>query len=222
MSTVHERVHRGKKRKLVCTETEILKMANIDKNDVNANQAKNEEESEEKKMAKETNDQREESKMNEEKNIKERANQEMTEENKFPKLTKEEVKQMLQLPDIANDDGLYVPSDGDKVATIYKTTNYDQFIYNTEYLNDRRINFLIYKYLTRQEPLPMIAVRPNSGYWEVVDEQDSLYAAVQLGIPVYFYKAYDSAPQAPRQIDMSFDDMKSIVDFCLDNHDFRY
>lgn len=197
-------------------------MANIDKNDVNANQAKNEEESEEKKMAKETNDQREESKMNEEKNIKERANQEMTEENKFPKLTKEEVKQMLQLPDIANDDGLYVPSDGDKVATIYKTTNYDQFIYNTEYLNDRRINFLIYKYLTRQEPLPMIAVRPNSGYWEVVDEQDSLYAAVQLGIPVYFYKAYDSAPQAPRQIDMSFDDMKSIVDFCLDNHDFRY
>ena len=146
----------------------------------------------------------------------------MTEENKFPKLTKEEVKQMLQLPDIANDDGLYVPSDGDKVATIYKTTNYDQFIYNTEYLNDRRINFLIYKYLTRQEPLPMIAVRPNSGYWEVVDEQDSLYAAVQLGIPVYFYKAYDSAPQAPRQIDMSFDDMKSIVDFCLDNHDFRY
>lgn len=219
---MHERVHRGKKRKLVCTETEILKMANIDKNDVNANQAKNEEESEEKKMAKETNDQREESKMNEEKNIKERANQEMTEENKFPKLTKEEVKQMLQLPDIANDDGLYVPSDGDKVATIYKTTNYDQFIYNTEYLNDRRINFLIYKYLTRQEPLPMIAVRPNSGYWEVVDEQDSLYAAVQLGIPVYFYKAYDSAPQAPRQIDMSFDDMKSIVDFCLDNHDFRY
>ena len=197
-------------------------MANIDKNDVNANQAKNEEESEEKKMAKETNDQREESKMNEEKNIKERANQEMTEENKFPKLTKEEVKQMLQLPDIANDNGLYVPSDGDKVATIYKTTNYDQFIYNTEYLNDRRINFLIYKYLTRQEPLPMIAVRPNSGYWEVVDEQDSLYAAVQLGIPVYFYKAYDSAPQAPRQIDMSFDDMKSIVDFCLDNHDFRY
>ena len=197
-------------------------MANIDKNDVNANQAKNEEESEEKKMAKETNDQREESKMNEEKNIKERANQEMTEENKFQKLTKEEVKQMLQLPDIANDDGLYVPSDGDKVATIYKTTNYDQFIYNTEYLNDRRINFLIYKYLTRQEPLPMIAVRPNSGYWEVVDEQDSLYAAVQLGIPVYFYKAYDSAPQAPRQIDMSFDDMKSIVDFCLDNHDFRY
>ncbi|WP_288646677.1 hypothetical protein [uncultured Lactobacillus sp.] len=183
-------------------------MTNFDKNDVNANQAKNEEESEEKKMAKETNDQREESKMNE--------------ENKFPKLTKEEVKQMLQLPDIANDDGLYVPSDGDKVATIYKTTNYDQFIYNTEYLNDRRINFLIYKYLTRQEPLPMIAVRPNSGYWEVVDEQDSLYAAVQLGIPVYFYKAYDSAPQAPRQIDMSFDDMKAIVDFCLDNHDFRY
>ncbi|OXC21474.1 hypothetical protein AYP83_09570 [Lactobacillus crispatus] len=129
---------------------------------------------------------------------------------------------MLQLPDIANDDGLYVPSDGDEVAKIYKTTNYDQFIYNTEYLNDRRINFLIYKYLTRQEPLPMIAVRPNSGYWEVVDEQDSLYAAVQLGIPVYFYKAYDSAPQAPRQIDMSFDDMKAIVDFCLDNHDFRY
>lgn len=218
MSTVHERVHRGKKRKLVCIETEILKMTNFDKNDVNANQAKNEKENEEKKMAKETNDQREESKMNEEKDIKERANQ----ENKFPKLTKEEIKQMLQLPDIVNDDGLYVPSDGDKVATIYKTTNYDQFIYNTEYLNDRRINFLIYKYLTRQEPLPMIAVRPNSGYWEVVDEQDSLYAAVQLGIPVYFYKAYDSAPQAPRQIDMSFDDMKAIVDFCLDNHDFRY
>lgn len=193
-------------------------MTNFDKNDVNANQAKNEKENEEKKMAKETNDQREESKMNEEKDIKERANQ----ENKFPKLTKEEIKQMLQLPDIVNDDGLYVPSDGDKVATIYKTTNYDQFIYNTEYLNDRRINFLIYKYLTRQEPLPMIAVRPNSGYWEVVDEQDSLYAAVQLGIPVYFYKAYDSAPQAPRQIDMSFDDMKAIVDFCLDNHDFRY
>lgn len=197
-------------------------MTNFDKNDVNANQAKNEEKNEEKKMAKETNDQREESKMNEEKDIKERANQKMAEENKFPKLTKEEVKQMLQLPDIANDDGLYVPSDGDEVAKIYKTTNYDQFIYNTEYLNDRRINFLIYKYLTRQEPLPMIAVRPNSGYWEVVDEQDSLYAAVQLGIPVYFYKAYDSAPQAPRQIDMSFDDMKSIVDFCLDNHDFRY
>lgn len=197
-------------------------MTNFDKNDVNANQAKNEEENEEKKMAKETNDQKEESKMNEEKDIKERANQKMAEENKFPKLTKEEVKQMLQLPDIANDDGLYVPSDGDEVAKIYKTTNYDQFIYNTEYLNDRRINFLIYKYLTRQEPLPMIAVRPNSGYWEVVDEQDSLYAAVQLGIPVYFYKAYDSAPQAPRQIDMSFDDMKSIVDFCLDNHDFRY
>ena len=193
-------------------------MANIDKNDVNANQAKNEKENEEKKMAKETNDQREESKMNEEKDIKERANQ----ENKFPKLTKEEIKQMLQLPDIANDDGLYVPSDGDEVSKIYKTTNYGQFIYNTEYLNDRRINFLIYKYLTRQEPLPMIAVRPNSGYWEVVDEQDSLYAAVQLGIPVYFYKAYDSAPQAPRQIDMSFDDMKAIVDFCLDNHDFRY
>ena len=193
-------------------------MANIDKNDVNANQAKNEEENEEKKMAKETNDQREESKMNEEKDIRERVNQ----ESKFPKLTKEEVKQMLQLPDIANDDGLYVPSDGDEVSKIYKTTNYGQFIYNTEYLNDRRINFLIYKYLTRQEPLPMIAVRPNSGYWEVVDEQDSLYAAVQLGIPVYFYKAYDSAPQAPRQIDMSFDDMKSIVDFCLDNHDFRY
>ena len=160
--------------------------------------------------------------MNEEKDIKERANQKMAEENKFPKLTKEEVKQMLELPDIANDDGLYVPSDGDEVSKIYKTTNYGQFIYNTEYLNDRRINFLIYKYLTRQEPLPMIAVRPNSGYWEVVDEQDSLYAAVQLGIPVYFYKAYDSAPQAPRQIDMSFDDMKSIVDFCLDNHDFRY
>lgn len=218
MSTVHERVHRGKKRKLVCTETEILKMTNFDKNDVNANQAKNEEENEEKKMAKETNDQREESKMNEEKDIKERANQ----ENKFPKLTKEEIKQMLQLPDIVNDDGLYVPSDGDEVSKIYKTTNYGQFIYNTEYLNDRRINFLIYKYLTRQEPLPMIAVRPNSGYWEVVDEQDSLYAAVQLGIPVYFYKAYDSAPQAPRQIDMSFDDMKAIVDFCLDNHDFRY
>lgn len=218
MSTVHERVHRGKKRKLVCTETEILKMTNFDKNDVNANQAKNEEENEEKKMAKETNDQREESKMNEEKDIRERVNQ----ESKFPKLTKEEVKQMLQLPDIANDDGLYVPSDGDEVSKIYKTTNYGQFIYNTEYLNDRRINFLIYKYLTRQEPLPMIAVRPNSGYWEVVDEQDSLYAAVQLGIPVYFYKAYDSAPQAPRQIDMSFDDMKSIVDFCLDNHDFRY
>lgn len=197
-------------------------MTNFDKNDVNANQAKNEEENEEKKMAKETNDQKEESKMNEEKDIKERANQKMAEENKFPKLTKEEVKQMLELPDIANDDGLYVPSDGDEVAKIYKTTNYDQFIYNTEYLNDRRINFLIYKYLTRQEPLPMIAVRPNSGYWEVVDEQDSLYAAVQLGIPVYFYKAYDSAPQAPRQIDMSFDDMKSIVDFCLDNHDFRY
>lgn len=197
-------------------------MTNFDKNDVNANQAKNEEKNEEKKMAKETNDQREESKMNEEKDIKERANQKMAEENKFPKLTKEEVKQMLQLPDIANDDGLYVPSDGDEVSKIYKTTNYDQFIYNTEYLNDRRINFLIYKYLTRQEPLPMIAVRPNSGYWEVVDEQDSLYAAVQLGIPVYFYKAYDSAPQAPRQIDMSFDDMKSIVDFCLDNHDFRY
>lgn len=193
-------------------------MTNFDKNDVNANQAKNEKENEEKKMAKETNDQREESKMNEEKDIKERANQ----ENKFPKLTKEEIKQMLQLPDIANDDGLYVPSDGDEVSKIYKTTNYGQFIYNTEYLNDRRINFLIYKYLTRQEPLPMIAVRPNSGYWEVVDEQDSLYAAVQLGIPVYFYKAYDSAPQAPRQIDMSFDDMKSIVDFCLDNHDFRY
>ena len=215
---MHERVHRGKKRKLVCTETEILKMTNFDKNDVNANQAKNEEENEEKKMAKETNDQREESKMNEEKDIRERVNQ----ESKFPKLTKEEVKQMLQLPDIANDDGLYVPSDGDEVSKIYKTTNYGQFIYNTEYLNDRRINFLIYKYLTRQEPLPMIAVRPNSGYWEVVDEQDSLYAAVQLGIPVYFYKAYDSAPQAPRQIDMSFDDMKSIVDFCLDNHDFRY
>lgn len=193
-------------------------MTNFDKNDVNANQAKNEKENEEKKMAKETNDQREESKMNEEKDIKERANQ----ENKFPKLTKEEVKQMLQLPDIANDDGLYVPSDGDEVSKIYKTTNYGQFIYNTEYLNDRRINFLIYKYLTRQEPLPMIAVRPNSGYWEVVDEQDSLYAAVQLGIPVYFYKAYDSAPQAPRQMDMSFDDMKAIVDFCLDNHDFRY
>ncbi|MGZ7895228.1 hypothetical protein ACXVRT_07580 [Lactobacillus crispatus] len=193
-------------------------MTNFDKNDVNANQAKNEKENEEKKMAKETNDQREESKMNEEKDIKERANQ----ENKFPKLTKEEIKQMLQLPDIANDDGLYVPSDGDEVSKIYKTTNYGQFIYNTEYLNDRRINFLIYKYLTRQEPLPMIAVRPNSGYWEVVDEQDSLYAAVQLGIPVYFYKAYDSAPQAPRQIDMSFDDMKAIVDFCLDNHDFRY
>lgn len=193
-------------------------MTNFDKNDVNANQAKNEEENEEKKMAKETNDQREESKMNEEKDIRERVNQ----ESKFPKLTKEEVKQMLELPDIANDDGLYVPSDGDEVAKIYKTTNYDQFIYNTEYLNDRRINFLIYKYLTRQEPLPMIAVRPNSGYWEVVDEQDSLYAAVQLGIPVYFYKAYDSAPQAPRQIDMSFDDMKAIVDFCLDNHDFRY
>ena len=52
-----ERVHRGKKRKLVCTETEILKMTNFDKNDVNANQAKNEEENEEKKMAKETNDQ---------------------------------------------------------------------------------------------------------------------------------------------------------------------
>ena len=219
---MHERVHRGKKRKLVCTETEILKMTNFDKNDVNANQAKNEEENEEKKMAKETNDQKEESKMNEEKDIEERANQKMAEENKFPKLTKEEVKQMLELPDIANDDGLYVPSDGDEVAKIYKTTNYDQFIYNTEYLNDRRINFLIYKYLTRQEPLPMIAVRPNSGYWEVVDEQDSLYAAVQLGIPVYFYKAYDSAPQAPRQIDMSFDDMKAIVDFCLDNHDFRY
>ena len=99
-------------------------MTNFDKNDVNANQAKNEEENEEKKMAKETNDQREESKMNEEKDIKERANQ----ENKFPKLTKEEVKQMLQLPDIANDDGLYVPSDGDEVAKIYKTTNYDQFI----------------------------------------------------------------------------------------------
>ena len=193
-------------------------MTNFDKNDVNANQAKNEEENEEKKMAKETNDQREESKMNEEKDIKERVNQ----ESKFPKLTKEEVKQMLQLPDIANDDGLYVPSDGDEVSKIYKTTNYGQFIYNTEYLNDRRINFLIYKYLTRQEPLPMIAVRPNSGYWEVVDEQDSLYAAVQLGIPVYFYKAYDSAPQAPRQIDMSFDDMKAIVDFCLYNHDFRY
>ena len=215
---MHERVHRGKKRKLVCTETEILKMTNFDKNDVNANQAKNEKENEEKKMAKETNDQREESKMNEEKDIKERANQ----ENKFPKLTKEEIKQMLELPDIANDDGLYVPSDGDEVSKIYKTTNYGQFIYNTEYLNDRRINFLIYKYLTRQEPLPMIAVRPNSGYWEVVDEQDSLYAAVQLGIPVYFYKAYDSAPQAPRQMDMSFDDMKAIVDFCLDNHDFRY
>lgn len=193
-------------------------MTNFDKNDVNANQAKNEKENEEKKMAKETNDQREESKMNEEKDIKERANQ----ENKFPKLTKEEIKQMLELPDIANDDGLYVPSDGDEVSKIYKTTNYGQFIYNTEYLNDRRINFLIYKYLTRQEPLPMIAVRPNSGYWEVVDEQDGLYAAVQLGIPVYFYKAYDSAPQAPRQIDMSFDDMKAIVDFCLDNHDFRY
>lgn len=193
-------------------------MTNFDKNDVNANQAKNEKENEEKKMAKETNDQREESKMNEEKDIKERANQ----ENKFPKLTKEEIKQMLELPDIANDDGLYVPSDGDEVSKIYKTTNYGQFIYNTEYLNDRRINFLIYKYLTRQEPLPMIAVRPNSGYWEVVDEQDSLYAAVQLGIPVYFYKAYDSAPQAPRQMDMSFDDMKAIVDFCLDNHDFRY
>lgn len=193
-------------------------MTNIDKNDLNANQSKNEKESEKKKMAKETNDQREESKMNEEKDIRERVNQ----ESKFPKLTKEEVKQMLQLPDIANDDGLYVPSDGDEVSKIYKTTNYGQFIYNTEYLNDRRINFLIYKYLTRQEPLPMIAVRPNSGYWEVVDEQDSLYAAVQLGIPVYFYKAYDSAPQAPRQIDMSFDDMKAIVDFCLDNHDFRY
>ena len=116
-------------------------MTNFDKNDVNANQAKNEEKNEEKKMAKETNDQREESKMNEEKDIKERANQ----KNKFPKLTKEEVKQMLQLPDIANDDGLYVPSDGDEVSKIYKTTNYGQFIYNTEYLNDRRINFLIYK-----------------------------------------------------------------------------
>ncbi len=109
------------------------------------------------------------------------------------------------------------------VSKIYETADYNQFSAVDDSLYDQEhINYLIYAYQNKHKPLPLIVVKPEAGYLKIVEEQDSFYAAKRLGIPVYFYKTYDSAPQAPRQIDMSFDDMKAIVDFCLDNHDFRY
>ena len=106
------------------------------------------------------------------------------------------------------------------VSRIYKTTDYSQFIANAAYYNPTRINFLLYKNLTRNEKLPLVVVRKVEDKLEIVAEQDAFYAAQQLGLPIYYYEAFQSVPQSKQQIDFSFEDMQDLLNFCLDNADF--
>lgn len=106
------------------------------------------------------------------------------------------------------------------VSRIYKTTDYSQFIANAAYYNPTRINFLLYKNLTRNEKLPLVVVRKVEDKLEIVAEQDAFYAAQQLGLPIYYYEAFQSVPRSKQQIDFSFEDMQDLLNFCLDNADF--
>ena len=107
-----------------------------------------------------------------------------------------------------------------EVSKIYKTTDYSKFIANSAYYNPTRINFLLYKNVTRGEKLPLVVVRKVEDKLEIVAEQDAFYAAQQLGLPVYYYEAFQSVPRAKQQIDFSFEDMQDFLNFCLDNADF--
>ena len=55
---------------------------------------------------------------------------------------------------------------------------------------------------------------------EIVAEQDAFYVAQQLGLPVYYYEAFQSLPHVKQQIDFSFEGMQELLDFCLDNGNF--
>ncbi|EEJ72609.1 hypothetical protein [Lactobacillus ultunensis] len=107
-----------------------------------------------------------------------------------------------------------------EVSRIYKTTDYSKFVVSAELYNDTRINFLMYKTLIKHEKLPLVIVRKVDSKLEIVSEQDSFYAAKQMGLPVYYYEAYHSVPRAKQKIDFSFNDMEELLNFCLNNGHF--
>lgn len=107
-----------------------------------------------------------------------------------------------------------------EVSRIYKTTDYSKFIVNAAYYNSTRINFLLYKQVTRNAKLPLVVVRKIEDKLEIVAEQDAFYVAQQLGLPVYYYEAFQSLPHVKQQIDFSFEGMQELLDFCLDNGNF--
>lgn len=107
-----------------------------------------------------------------------------------------------------------------EVSKIYQTTDYSKFIVNAEFYNNARINFLMYKTLIKNEKLPLVIVRKVDSKLEIVSEQDSFYAAKQMGLPIYYYEAYQSVPRAKQTIDFSFNDMEELLNYCLNNGHF--
>lgn len=59
----------------------------------------------------------------------------------------------------------------------------------------------MYKQVTRNTKLPLVVVRKIRDKLEIVGKQDAFYAAQQLGLPIYYYKAFQSVPHAKQQID---------------------
>lgn len=107
-----------------------------------------------------------------------------------------------------------------EVSRIYQTTDYSKFIVNAEFYNNARINFLRYKTLIKNGKLPLVIVRKVDSKLEIVSEQDSFYAAKQMGLPIYYYEAYQSVPRAKQTIDFSFNDMEELLNYCLNNGHF--
>lgn len=83
------------------------------------------------------------------------------------------------------------------VAEIKKTTDYEKFQPEPLYMNSTRINYLLSRVYKDHKSLPLIEVKKVGDKLEVINDQDSFYAAQHAKLPIYYYETFRKGEVKP-------------------------
>lgn len=83
-------------------------------------------------------------------------------------------------------------SSDDEVTVVRKSYEYNKFEPDTYFRNDLRVNYLMLRYLQDNIPLPVLEVKQGYQKLIIINDQDVIYAAKALKLPVYYYETFNA------------------------------
>lgn len=102
------------------------------------------------------------------------------------------------------------------VTEIKKTTDYKKFQPEPKDINSSRINYLLSRVYKNHISLPLIEVKTVDDKLEVINDQDSFYAAQHAKSPIYYYETFrkgDVKPLGKKHLFPTYEEMDNLISF---------